>query len=483
VYLAYYRQTAAGYEIVVNRSRDFGLTWLGVEKLITSENNFYAYHLSSLPGGKAYLAYSLNGSNVYLARSSDSFDTFTTADVDQDNSNSNDWPKLCAQGNQLILVWMSPNAALSNWSVWGTVSSDGGATWAPRVQLRPEGTAGAAQRPDLACNGANAGVAVFEDSRFGPNDMRIYSNRYDGSSWGAAEQYVDLGSAPRIAFYSGSGVVVTYELAPRDVWLRRSTNGGDSWGFGEFYRADEFAPQPLADSTAPYPITDGAGNIWVAWKDASAGAASIAVSQFRQEHPWLPWAFGPVYRVNRETPQGVRINSIERYQYQPAAALPGVAFVAFNGARTSSYWDNRINAYEPGDMDRDGAAAVTDCNDADPGAAAAPVEVSGVAVSWEHGATRVAWTSQAATAGAGTTYDVVSGYASDLLATGTFGSASCLASALAAPPYDDARSGPPAQDGFYYLVRARNGCGTATFGDASVSPDPRDALDAGAPCP
>ncbi len=39
----------------------------------------------------------------------------------------------------------------------------------------------------------------------------------------------------------------------------------------------------------------------------------------------------------------------------------------------------------------------------------------------------------------------------------------------------------PAGTGTWYLVRDENACGTATFGDGTGSPDPRDALDAALP--
>jgi len=59
-------------------------------------------------------------------------------------------------------------------------------------------------------------------------------------------------------------------------------------------------------------------------------------------------------------------------------------------------------------------------------------------------------------------------------------------SGIVDPPFRDSSPNPAAGEVRYWLVRARNECnlpGRGTFGDSTPVPDPRDALDAGAPCP
>jgi hypothetical protein len=41
---------------------------------------------------------------------------------------------------------------------------------------------------------------------------------------------------------------------------------------------------------------------------------------------------------------------------------------------------------------------------------------------------------------------------------------------------------PALGDGSWYLVRSRNGCGSGTWGNSSLDPDPRDLLDAAPAC-
>jgi hypothetical protein len=141
--------------------------------------------------------------------------------------------------------------------------------------------------------------------------------------------------------------------------------------------------------------------------------------------------------------------------------------------------DSQSSCLQPGGYVADGS----DCDDADPGAWHAPSEVADVGVSRIMGGVELTWASQAATAGSATTYDIVSGGIAELLTTGSFGGASCLASDQPTPPFDDMRPAPSPSNGDFSVLRAGNGCGNATYGDATITPDPRDVLDATSPCP
>lgn len=115
------------------------------------------------------------------------------------------------------------------------------------------------------------------------------------------------------------------------------------------------------------------------------------------------------------------------------------------------------------DADGDGAANQADCAPFDPGAFAAPGEVAGDAVSAD-GAT-YSWAPVASLAGSGTVYDVARGALGEL-PVGSGATESCLATDLQASSVTDGDT-PPTGGGFYYVVRARNACGTGTYGHAS----------------
>jgi len=126
------------------------------------------------------------------------------------------------------------------------------------------------------------------------------------------------------------------------------------------------------------------------------------------------------------------------------------------------------------DADGDGAADACDCAPSDAGSYAAPVEVprlraTGVAP------TDLNWDPQAASAGPGTVYTVVTGDSTVLRSDGGFASACTLSRGVAATSLTETRPDPPAGSGYYYLVRAENACANGTFGepplDATLPPD------------
>ncbi len=145
--------------------------------------------------------------------------------------------------------------------------------------------------------------------------------------------------------------------------------------------------------------------------------------------------------------------------------------VANNGANSNS------------DGDGDGLISVLDCSDSDSSSLYFPVEVTGdnvVAVA----TTTVSWNSQSNVTGISTRYDIVTGLVSDLASSKSYVSATCLQSGINGVSLADPRPDPVIGQIFYYLIRAANQCGKGTFGDSSLVPDPRDALDGPTgPCP
>jgi hypothetical protein len=114
------------------------------------------------------------------------------------------------------------------------------------------------------------------------------------------------------------------------------------------------------------------------------------------------------------------------------------------------------------DLDSDGVGGCEDCNDGNPMVWAHSVEVQNLALSGP-GPTYFIWDDQDWT-GPETVYDI---------STATFGpafgiifaAASCLtAGAPAYPYYEDTRPDPAPQTAYWYLVRARNSCGTSHYG-------------------
>lgn len=138
-----------------------------------------------------------------------------------------------------------------------------------------------------------------------------------------------------------------------------------------------------------------------------------------------------------------------------------------------------------GDTDCDGVTDVSDCAPNDATLKYPATEVLNDIVTRTGLTTTYSWESQETLNGTATEYDVVTGLISGLRAAGNYSTAVCSVSGLPEASYTDLDSDPAPHEIRYWLVRARNACnvGRGTFGDSSLSPDPRDALDAGAPCP
>jgi hypothetical protein len=127
------------------------------------------------------------------------------------------------------------------------------------------------------------------------------------------------------------------------------------------------------------------------------------------------------------------------------------------------------------DDDNDGVDDLGDCAPLDASLSTSPAEVAGVVFAGGS-STQLSWT---VPAGGASTYDVVGGSLSLLRSDGSSADASCLENDHAGTSWSDARPDPAPADGYYYLVRGGNACGTGTYGVATGGAERVP----GTPCP
>lgn len=491
VYLLYQSDTASSTrEFRITRSSDFGATWSSPDIVVGSisatagsvDDINTAQRLEATSAGVVYVIWS-NSTDIFMARSIDFGATFAApVAIDGDPSGAALFPLVCASGTRLILSYGAYNSAGTQFSVYARVSDDSGATFGARSQLRDNAQTGSLYYYDMACGPNGTASVTWPEDRPGP--AQIFSSRFDGTSW-SAESLASTPTGqwsyvPDAEFVDASTVLVAYEdELQRTIHVSRSTDGGAT--FPSFVRVDDALPAPGASSYDARLAADAAGRVWVRFRDNTSGLPAV-VARVSTDGGL---AFGPALRLNRELPQGSRFNQeIANFPLgRDIAASSGIAYFAWTAPRAAPTLDALYNFWDSGDLDRDGEPAGTDCDDQNADVRLAPVEVAGVALGKIAGGTRIAWTSQDASAGPATVYDLVTGVLADLRGSRDFSAAWCLAGGVADTPYDDLSADPPEGSGRYVLVRGSNACGNGTHGDSTLPTDPRDGLDSGSPCP
>ncbi|NIM01832.1 MAG: hypothetical protein GTO30_01310, partial [Acidobacteria bacterium] len=122
-----------------------------------------------------------------------------------------------------------------------------------------------------------------------------------------------------------------------------------------------------------------------------------------------------------------------------------------------------------GDLDEDVVLDGDDCAAADPGSWAPVVTIGDLALA-KSAFTELSWGDQGGAAGPDRTHAVLGGSLLDLRSTG-IGATACVDGPVASTLYDDMRPDPLPGEGYFYLVRVANGCGTATLGTGRGAAD------------
>jgi hypothetical protein len=115
-----------------------------------------------------------------------------------------------------------------------------------------------------------------------------------------------------------------------------------------------------------------------------------------------------------------------------------------------------------GDLDEDVVLDGDDCAPADPGSWAPTVTISDLILE-KSGVTQLSWGDQSGATGPGIVHDVLGGDLVVLRALGIVAT-TCVDGLIQVNVYDDPRPDPATGDGYFYLIRAGNGCGAATLG-------------------
>ena len=348
--------------------------------------------------------------------------------------------------------------------------------------------------PGLGCQRQGTGLTVLAYSQYDPvtGHWRIRTRRHRLSplpaGWQAEGPYITPSTIDcydaHVAFSNADGVVVTTcqgtDLA---IILSRSTDGGVTFSTP----ITVTGPLPLRYLSDGYQLlTDNPGsNVWITYPFQDGDSFGRAVVQSSdagvtwgapQQIDVGPWTDGFSSRWGQAY-------SDHAWEQDHSAAFPGRAILTWLGDRIETPATTLVTAYDATDLDLDGTPAATDCDDRNPAPIFPAAEVTNVLVTKNIGDyVRLSWDSQAAT-NPTVLYDVIGQSVSQLRSSGSFAGSECKLDNSGPYFIDVWPSVTVPGDAFLYLVRAETACGKATYGNSSIVPDPRDALDAAGPCP
>jgi Neuraminidase (sialidase) len=236
--------------------------------------------------------------------------------------NSNTWA-VAARGDTVHVVWADERHSTAYDEIYYKRSTDGGVTWGSDVRLT--NNTGRSWCPSVAVAGDNVHV-VWEDSRSGDWYDIYYRRSTDGGTTWVPEVLFPL--APRLGFepsvaVAGDSVHVVWDGLPNEtgrpleVYYRRSTDGGATWGGVTRLTNDssDYAWQPS--------VAAAGANVHVAWYDGRHGPTSPAEIYYKRSTDG-----GSTWESDMRL-----TNSIPNSQWTSIAAAGGSVHVVWSDVR------------------------------------------------------------------------------------------------------------------------------------------------------
>lgn len=197
---------------------------------IDEQNRYHAVH-RRFPGGGG--GSSLPGDLVYT-QSVDQGRTWTSPVVLGAATPAPGAATIAQSGSTLLVVWSQSTGVLGELDAYLARSTDLGATWSSPMRINTTPTT--ARDPTVVIEGSLALVA-WHDVRSGSQDLYLMRSSDGGASWGPNTPFgpsSDEQQSPSLAL-QGQLVLCTFDHyvagppVDQDVYLTRSTDGGQTW--------------------------------------------------------------------------------------------------------------------------------------------------------------------------------------------------------------------------------------------------------------
>jgi hypothetical protein len=269
-----------------NVSTTGGTSWLASDSSIAAGVEPH----TALSPQRAYVAFGQFAANVRQIRVASAPSPFTTfaASVRIDHRGSTEdsfFPRIVvakAENNSddLVAVWetISGTGASTQTNIYLQRSLDGGATWLAS-DLRVNSTAGVAETPAIATDGAGHVYIVWRDQRAGGSE--VYGATYDTATGvlSANVALSDGNAAEQIVVTAASGTGNAYvawtdlRAAKKAIRMNRTSNTGQAFlSDGVLVNTDS----TFADAGRP-DVTAVGSRVAIAWEDTRSGKSDIRV--------------------------------------------------------------------------------------------------------------------------------------------------------------------------------------------------------------
>jgi hypothetical protein len=176
--------------------------------------------------------------------------------------------------NQIHIVWMDLSSG--NFEIYYKRSADGGVSWSATKRLTWSSGLGAASLyPTIAIDSSNT-IHVLWGHQTTDYPQIFYRRSTDGGmTWSAAKRLTWSSggcSYPAVAIDSSSTIHIVwndYTPGNQEVYYKKSTNGGATWG------AAQRLTWTSGDSPCPAIATDSSNGIHLVWFDYTPGSCEI----------------------------------------------------------------------------------------------------------------------------------------------------------------------------------------------------------------
>jgi len=253
-------------EIYYKRTTDNGSSW-GPDTRLTNDPAEQSFASVAVSGSDVHVVWRDNRDSYwenYYKRSTDGGSTWDADTRLTDAPGGSGIPSVAAAGNSVHVVWYDDRDG--NLEIYYKQSTDSGSSWGPDTRLTNDPAEQSCA--SVAVLGSNVYV-VWRDVRDGNWEIWYKRSTDGGSTWGADMRLTDDpgGSGiPSVAVAASSVHVVWYD--DRDgnleIYYKRSTNSGSSWG------PDTRLTDDSAEQSYPSVVASGS-NVHVVWRDIRDG--------------------------------------------------------------------------------------------------------------------------------------------------------------------------------------------------------------------